>query len=276
MPSIKLDDVEISYAESGQGPVVLFVQGVGLEGRAWSPQTRELSRDHRCISFDNRGLGASRGDTRVLSVEHMARDALGLLDALRVERAHVVGHSLGGVIAQRLALIAPERIASLCLMCTFAGGRDLRRPSARLLWLGTRSRFGSIKARRLAFARLIMPDAYLAARGAEVVMAELEEIFGRPLWQGPAIADAQLRALRSHDQRDQLHHLAALRCIVLSGRLDPIATHAANTALAASLQAQHHVWDDASHALPIQYAHAVNEVLRAHFAAVPYPATHSG
>jgi len=267
MPSIKLSDVEISYTDTGQGPVVLFVQGVGLEGRAWSPQTRALARDHRCISFDNRGLGASRGDTRALSVEHMARDALGLLDALRVERAHVVGHSLGGVIAQRLALIAPERISSLSFMCTFAGGRDLLRPSLRLIWLGMRARFGSTRARRLAFARLIMPDAYLAARGAEAVMAELEDIFGRPLWQGPAIADAQLRALRAHDERDQLPRLAALRCVVLSGRLDPIATHAANAALAASLQAQHHVWDDASHALPIQHASAVNEVLRGHFAA---------
>jgi aminoacrylate hydrolase len=267
MPTIKLDDAEISYTVSGQGPAVLFVQGVGVEGRAWSPQTRELARFHRCISFDNRGLGASRGDTRVLSVEHMARDALGLLNALKVERAHVVGHSLGGVIAQRLALIAPERIASLTFMCTFAGGRDLLRPSARLIWLGVRSRFGSARARRLAFARLIMPDAYLAARGAEVVMTELEEIFGRPLWQGPAIADVQLRALRSHDEREQLPRLAALRCIVMSGRLDPIATHAANAALAAGLSAPHRVWDDASHALPIQHASAVNEVLRAHFAA---------
>jgi pimeloyl-ACP methyl ester carboxylesterase len=61
--------------------------------------------------------------------------------------------------------------------------------------------------------------------------------------------------------------LAALRCIVLSGRLDPIATHAANAALAIGLNAQHLVWEDASHALPIQHASAVNEVLRAHFAA---------
>jgi aminoacrylate hydrolase len=259
MPTIKLEDAELSYTDIGQGPPVLFVQGVGLEGRAWSPQTRELARDYRCISFDNRGLGASRGDTRTLSVEHMARDALGLLDALQIARAHVVGHSLGGVIAQRLALIAPERVA-------FAGGRDLLRPSARLIWLGMRSRFGSARARRLAFARLIMPDAYLAARGADVVMTELEEIFGRPLWQGPAIADAQLRALRAHDQREQLPRLAAVRCIVLSGRQDPIATHAANAALAAAIAAQHRVWDDASHALPIQHARAVNEALRAHFA----------
>jgi aminoacrylate hydrolase len=196
----------------------------------------------------------------------MARDALGLLDKLGIERAHLVGHSLGGVIVQRMALLAPERVHSAAFMCTFAGGRDLARPSARLLWLGTRSRIGTAAMRRRAFARLIMPDAYLAERGPERVMSELEAIFGRPLWQAPSIADIQLRALRAHDQREQLHKLAAIRCSVLSGRHDPIATHAANAALAAAIEAPHRVWEDASHALPIQHAAAVNAALRAHFA----------
>jgi len=286
MPSVKLEDVELAYEESGQGPPVLFVQGVGLAGRAWAPQIAELARDQRCIALDNGGIGGSRGDTRNLTshrcsrgtrsassaapdltVERLARDALGLLDALHIERAHLVGHSLGGVIVQQLALLAPERVASLALLCTFSGGRDLRSPSARLLWLGTLSRLGPRASRRRAFARLIMPDAYLEARGAQRVMSELEAIFGRPLWQSPGIADAQLQALRAHDQSARLPELAAHRCIVLSGKQDPIATHASNTALARSLRAPHHVWEDASHALPIQHAAEVNAVLRAHFAA---------
>jgi pimeloyl-ACP methyl ester carboxylesterase len=267
MPSIQLPDVELAYTEVGQGPAVLFVQGVGCAGRAWAPQTEALSRDHRCISFDNRGIGGSRGDTRALSVELMARDALALMDALQLERAHLVGHSLGGVIVQRMALIAPERAASLTFMCTFAGGRDLRKPSARLIWLGLRSRVGTAAMRSRAFARLIMPDAYLAERGLERTIRELEAIFGRPLSRGLPIADVQLRALRSHDQREQLPRLAALRCMVLSGRHDPIASHAANGALASAIGAAHRVWEDASHALPIQHASAVNAVLRAHIAA---------
>ncbi|HET8937943.1 MAG TPA: alpha/beta hydrolase [Polyangiales bacterium] len=267
MPSVHIQDAEIAYTDSGQGPAVLFVQGVGLAGRAWSPQTDDLSRDHRCIHFDNRGVGGSRGDTSALSIDQMARDALALLDTLQITRAHWVGHSLGGVIVQRMALIAPERAASLAFMCTFAGGRDLLRPSARLIWLGMCSRIGSASMRRRAFARLIMPDEYLAARGPESVMSELEQVFGRPLWQAPAIADVQLRALRTHDERERLQELAALRCIVMSGRHDPIATHAANTALATGLGAKHRIWGDASHALPIQHARTVNAALRAHFAA---------
>lgn len=265
MPSVQVADAEIAFSETGQGPTVLFVQGVGLEGRGWSPQTSGFFRDYRCISFDNRGIGASRGDTRALSVDMMARDALGLLDALQIERAHLVGHSLGGVIVQRMALLAADRCLSLAFICTFASGRDLARPSARLIWLGMRSRIGTRDMRRRAFARLIMPDAFLVERGPEFVMGVVESIFGRPLWQPPAIADQQLRALRSYDQRAELSRLAAIRCTVMSGRQDPIATHAANAALAAAISAPHQVWDDGSHALPIQYAPEVNAALRAHF-----------
>src|SRR6185312_996948 len=116
--------------------------------------------------------------------------------------------------------------------------------------------------RRRAFARLIMPDAYLTERGEARVIGELEEVLGRPLWDAPKIADVQLRALGAHDERDRLPRLAALRRIVMSGRQDPIATHAANAALAQGLRAPHRVWDDASHALPIQHADAVNAALR--------------
>jgi pimeloyl-ACP methyl ester carboxylesterase len=262
---VKVDGAELSIEVRGTGPDVLFVQGVGLGGRAWSPQVDELSRDYHCITFDNRGIGRSSGDTHALSVDVMARDALAVLDSLHIEDAHLVGHSLGGVIIQRLALLAPERVASLSFLCTFAGGRDLASPSVRLMWLGARSRFGTRRMRREAFARLIMPDAYLRERGKEQVMSELEQLFGRPLWEAQNIADVQLRALRAHDERERLHDLKHLRSIVLSGRHDPIATESANAALADLIGANHHEWDDASHALPIQHPVAVNAVLRAHF-----------
>jgi pimeloyl-ACP methyl ester carboxylesterase len=260
------DGAEPWFDVRGAGPDVLFVQGVGVTSQAWSPQIDELSRDHRCIALDHRGIGKSTGDSSALSVDSMARDALAVLDELHVERAHLVGHSLGGVIIQRLALLAPERVASLALLCTFAGGQDLAKPSARSLWLGARSRVGTRRMRRKAFARLIMPDAYLREHGEERVMSELERVLGRPLWDAPKIGDLQLRALPAHDERAELSKLKSIRSVVLSGRHDPIATAAANAALADAIGANHHEWDDASHALPIQYPAAVNAVLRAHFA----------
>ena len=266
MPTLSIDGAELSYQVSGSGPPILFVQGVGLAGLAWSPQVAALSLRHRCITVDNRGIGHSRGDTSGLSVDRMARDALAVLDALAIERAHLVGHSLGGVIVQRMAMLAAARVRSLTFMCTFAGGRDLASPSAKLIWLGTRSRIGTTNMRRRAFARLIMPDAYLAQHGIDVVVEQLETIFGRSLAASLPISDVQLKALRAHDEREHLSRLASIPALVLSGRHDPIATHAANAALAKAIDAPHRVWDDASHALPIQHAQAVNEAVVAHVA----------
>lgn len=266
MASLETNDAHLCYDDTGSGPAVLLLQGVGIERRAWSPQTRALESDYRCIAIDHRGIGGSEGDLALLSVDRMATDALSLLDGLGIDKAHVVGHSLGGVVAQRLALLVPERVESLALLCTFAGGRDLARPSMRLVWLGTLTRLGTRAMRRKAFARLVMPDALIAKRGLDAVATELEGVFGRSLAEPPAIGDRQLSALRAHDERTRLGELAKIRTFVASGALDPIATPASGRALAAAIPgATYREWDDASHALPIQHASAVNEALRAHF-----------
>jgi pimeloyl-ACP methyl ester carboxylesterase len=247
---------------------VLFVQGVGVEGRGWRPQVEELSSDYACTVYDNRGIGKSRGDTKGLTIDVMARDALALLDRLGVARAHVVGHSLGGVIAQRLAFLRPERVASLALLCTFAGGRDLRSPSARLIWLGLRTAIGTRQMRREAFARLVLPDAYIASRGMGAAIDELEAVFGRNLATPPPITNLQLKALRTHDERARLREIGTIPTLVMSGRFDPIAPPKFGRALADGIgTAQFQEWADASHALPIQHAAAVNQRLHAHFTA---------
>jgi aminoacrylate hydrolase len=238
-----------------------------LAGRGWSPQVASLAADHTCVVFDNRGIGASRGHTDGLTVDVMARDALAVLDALGLHRAHVVGHSLGGVIAQRVALLRPERVLSLSLLCTFAGGNDLRSPTARLAWLGLRAQVGTRRMRREGFARLVTPDAYLQARGIGPTIDELESVFGRELSARLPIAGVQLRALRAHDERARLSELSAIRTLVISGQFDPIARPAFGRAVATGIGNAHFAeWPDASHALTIQHAAALNERLRAHVA----------
>src|SRR5689334_22227816 len=131
MPVIETSGARLSYVRSGEGPAVLLVQGVGIVGEGWRPQVDALKRDFTCVSFDNRGIGESTalGPHR-LSVEAMADDALAIMDAERIDRFHLVGHSLGGVIAQEIALRATERVRSLSLLCTFARGKQ----GARISW----------------------------------------------------------------------------------------------------------------------------------------------
>jgi pimeloyl-ACP methyl ester carboxylesterase len=98
----------LAYSVEGAGPAVLFIQGVGVQGRAWRPQTTELADAYTCIWFDNRGMGRSQPVGAGITVARMADDARAILDAERVGAAHVAGHSLGGPVALRLALDARE------------------------------------------------------------------------------------------------------------------------------------------------------------------------
>lgn len=236
-----------------------------MAASGWRPQLDALAARHRCVAIDNRGVGRSEGDTSALTVDLLARDALAVVDALGLDGMHVVGHSLGGVIAQRFARVARSRTRSLALLCTFSGGRDLARPSARLIWLGTLSRLGTRAMRRRAFVRMVMPEAVIAARGIDALADELEALFGRSLAAPSPVADAQLRALRAHDEREALAELAGIPTYVASGAHDPIAEPRFGRALAAAIPgAVYREFAEASHALPIQLADAINADLAAH------------
>ena len=109
----------IAYTIHGtSGPPVLLVMGLGMRGVVWRPQVEVLERDHRLLTFDNRGIGESDDAPGPWRIPDMAEDALRVLDAARFSSAHVVGVSMGGMIAQELALRAPRRVRSLTLIVT--------------------------------------------------------------------------------------------------------------------------------------------------------------
>jgi pimeloyl-ACP methyl ester carboxylesterase len=135
----------LAHRVRGEGAPVLFIQGVGVHGDAWAPQVDALASGYRCLTFDNRGIGGSPLDG-ALSVARMTDDALKLMDAQGWEAAHVVGHSMGGLLALSLALTAPVRVRSLALVCSFATGREVTRPSPAMICLGLRSRVASASA----------------------------------------------------------------------------------------------------------------------------------
>jgi 3-oxoadipate enol-lactonase len=130
MPVIDAGNVQLSYERSGSGPPLLLIMGLSGTLLHWSvPFMAGLESDFDVISYDHRGVGASSRVEAPFSIADLASDAARLLSALGVESAHVMGISMGGMVAQELALAHPESIRTLTLGCTYCGGPGSSLPS---------------------------------------------------------------------------------------------------------------------------------------------------
>jgi pimeloyl-ACP methyl ester carboxylesterase len=205
------------------------------------------------ISFDNRGVGASVNRDGRLTIEDMATDALAVVDALGVDRFHVAGHSMGGVIAQAVALRAPTRIKSLALLCTFAKGKDGSKVTLPMIITGLRTRIGTRAMRRSAFLELVMPAAALETMDRAELADRLAALFGHDLADQPPIVMPQIRAMARYDAGSRLSELASIPTLVLSGAHDRIAPPASGRALA-GIRSTYVEIADAGHGLPIHRA----------------------
>ncbi len=127
---VRANGIDIHYAISGSGPWVTLSHSLFCDGSMWDPQMAALEKYFTVLRFDTRGHGKTDAPLGAYTLEQMADDALGLLDALEIERTHFVGLSMGGMIGQHLALKAPQRIDRLVLadtVCRFP-------PEAQAVW----------------------------------------------------------------------------------------------------------------------------------------------
>lgn len=130
MPTtLATDAIELYYETWGrpQGDPVLFIMGLGADRRGWLFQRMAFGRKYFCLTLDNRGVGESAKPEGPYDLEQMAQDAVTVLDAAGVDSAHVVGASMGGVIAQIMAVRHPTRVRSLVLACTSCRHHEWRR-----------------------------------------------------------------------------------------------------------------------------------------------------
>jgi pimeloyl-ACP methyl ester carboxylesterase len=149
VPTAERNGAQIYYEVRGDGPPLVLLEGLGYGMWMWRGQVPTLEREFRLVLLDNRGVGRSSPLAAPYSIEEFARDALAVLDSARIDRAAVLGASMGGLIAQSMAALAPERISALILASTLPGGPESRPMPPETLAELVRSVPGETAAERL-------------------------------------------------------------------------------------------------------------------------------
>lgn len=257
MPTVTVRDLPIFYRETGAGEPVLLLQGLGVDHRGWGLQVAALSPWFRCITPDNRDVGRSGRAAGPYTVADLAADAAGLLDALDVAHAHVVGISMGGAVAQELALSCPERVRSLALIATYCSG-DPRGTALFQGWRLMRERLSPAEYFRATYPWVFTVGDYLRPGFVEGMV---ERAATDPYLQEPEAWARQMAAATSFHSEDRLGRIAA-PTLLLFGEADLLTPLRFARAMQERIpQAELVVIPEAGHGLIWSHPQTVNAVL---------------
>ena len=248
MSQIAANEITLHYESVGQGQPLLFITGVGYGAWFWHKLTPDLSRHYRVITFDNRGVGQSSRVDGPYSTALLAADAAGLLDALGIESAYVVGHSLGGFIAQELALARPALVSKLVLAATTSGGPNVVPITPEALDVLLNRSGDPLELIRRGIAVACAPG--FAGTHPDVVAELLAYRLSGPI--APAHYQAQVMAGAQHNAEARLGQITC-PVNVLFGEHDRVAPPANATLLAGLLpQASVTIIPHTGHIFPIE------------------------
>ncbi|MCK5420815.1 MAG: alpha/beta hydrolase [Deltaproteobacteria bacterium] len=222
MPTIKANGIEIYYEITGSGPPLTLIMGLGCSARQWQWMVPVFAESFQVITFDNRGVGRTGKPDMDYTTDLFADDTHALLKALKIDKTHLLGASVGGMIAQKFALKYPEMVDRLGLGCTMPNFTHLP-PTEEVLqrMQESQSQQLTIEEGVEMMIRLFLSEQFLAdkpdqaAKLREVMITEKKE-------QGLDAFLLQLGAAMSHDTKDEVKNIKA-PTLAIVGNLDPIA-----------------------------------------------------
>lgn len=257
----------IHYEVHGeQGTPVVMVMGFGMRGLVWRPQLGPLRQRHRVITFDHRGVGGSQAVRGLLTIREMAGDVLRVADELSLADFHLVGVSMGGMIAQEVAIAARDRLRSMTLIVTHAGGGQAWIPPRDALRLFVEANVRRDRERRVeALMSLLYPSDYRRAADPDALRARMREQLGTPAPGWTALA--HLSAIMRHDTAERLAGIDVPTLLIKASRDILIRPEETDRLLALLARARLVEYEAAGHGVTFQEAQAINKELLAHFAA---------
>ena len=243
MPVVNTGRYDINYIEEGKGFPVLLIHGLAGDHTAWMPQLAAWRDKYRVIAFDNPGSGDSSLVSDPVVTADLADATLGLMDKLGIEKAHVVGRSMGGAVAQHIALKAPERLQSMALAASFArldplGSQVIANLQQLLTWRKSWAEWAPHAVYLFVAPGFYNANAELMAKITALVSGEDRDMVSY---------DNLATACIEHDVLDRLSEVKT-PTLVMGGRFDPICSMTAQNWMMDQLpNAELEVFENSSH-----------------------------
>lgn len=257
MPKAKVKDVELYYEIHGKGYPLILIRGFGSNADHWYCQVPAFSERYSVVVFDNRGIGRSDKPDIPYSMSMMAGDTVGLMDALGLPAAHILGISMGGMIAQEIALRHQQRVHGLVLGCTNCGGKRAIPPSDEVLtvlinYAGAGAREAGGIAKILFTERTIRENPEVVERYQEV-----SEKFP----PSPQTMGHQFEAIQGHDSWEELVRVES-PTLVITGSEDILVPPENSTILADRIPGAHlQVIEGGAHQFILEEADGFNRAV---------------
>ena len=259
MPTVKVGDINIHYETHGSGDPLVLIPGYAADSTSFFRQIPGLAENYRVIAIDNRGTGLSDKPDSPYGMEMMARDTAGLVQSLGIRKAHFYGISMGGMIAQHLALCYPERTASLILACTNCGGshRVRAEQAANDALLDTK---GTPEERAMRLLPFLFSQEFISNK------MDVIQQFGLLYFKNyppPHVFKRQEEAVRTHNAYDRLPEIGA-PTLLIAGTEDKLVPPENSRILASRIRgAESIILEGVGHFMSLEAPEAVNKAIHA-------------
>jgi pimeloyl-ACP methyl ester carboxylesterase len=253
LPKASINGININYKIEGNGEPLVMIMGIASTRRAWLFQTPVFKKHFRVITFDNRGCGESDKPSEPYSIRSMADDTAGLMDFLGIEKAHILGASMGGMIAQEMAINYPGKINRLILCCTMAkrtGPGGISDEPAKKLGYNIDYSYNDLLSISIRNIMITLSELAFNRKINRIIIVPIMKLWIRK--QDISGISNQLKAIWEHDTADRLKLIKA-QTLLMTGTDDKIINQLSSELLLKQIEDSNLVkYDGGSHAFFVE------------------------